>query len=429
MIDALDRTAMAALDARLADRHAAALDHLCGRLSEDGVDAERLIEAVAALSVTAPSWALGRGGTRFGRFPIAGEPRDLLEKIDDVAVLNAVTGANRAVSLHIPWDVTDDPAAVRAHAAARSLEIDVVNSNTFQDAPETTRGGAVSYRLGSLASPSADARAAAVAHNVDCIRLGEALGARALSIWLPDGTNHPGQESHRTQFDRVAAGLAEIHDALPEGWLVFVEHKPFEPALYATVVADWGSALLLAQAAGPSARCLVDLGHHLPATNVEQVVSRLAMAGRLGGFHFNDARYADDDVTAGSVDPFRLFMIWLELLEGDGTVPDVAYMIDASHNVKDPLEDLAQSTEAIRIALAQALLVDPVALAAARAEGDVGRTSELLMAAFRTDVRPLVAEARRRRGGALDPIGALRAGGHRAAAAAARGSGHRSSGL
>jgi L-rhamnose isomerase/sugar isomerase len=257
-----------------------------------------------------------------------------------------------------------------------------------------------------------------------------ALGSQALTVWLADGINHPGQADHRDQFERVADGLRRIHDHLPDGWRMYTEHKPYEPAFYATVNQDWGSSLLLARAAGDKASCLVDLGHHLPNANIEQIVSRLAMAGRLGGFHFNDSKYGDDDLTTGSIKPFQLFLIFCELIRaGDGRLPALAYMIDQSHNVKDPLEDLIQSTEAVAIAYAQAMLVDRAALAAAQLDNDAARAQQVLQSAFRTDVRPLVAEARRRGGAAIDPLGAYRGIGYRRTMIERRGTGTVATGL
>ena len=375
------------------------------------VAAEEVVSTLRAFSVAAPSWAVGTGGTRFGRFPIGGEPRTTEEKIDDVAVLNALTTANRSISLHVPWDDPDDPDGLREYAAARSIGFDAMNSNTFQDNPSTTADGTLTYKFGSLANSDPAVRQAAVEHNRYVIDLGVRLGSRALTVWLADGINHPGQADHRTQFEQVAEGLRAIHEHLPEGWQMYTEHKPYEPAFYATVNNDWGSSLLLAQAAGPKASCLVDLGHHLPNANIEQIVSRLAMVGRLGGFHFNDSKYGDDDLTPGSIKPFQLFLIFCELIRaGDGQLPALAYMIDQSHNIKDPLEDLIQSTEAVAIAYAQALIVDRAALQEAQHRNDAALAQELLQTAFRTDVRPLVAEARLRNGGAIAPMEVYRVG-------------------
>ena len=422
-----------AIDRAESDRragHDADLAHLTERLVTTGSDPDVVIAGVQAFSVAAPSWAVGTGSTRFGRFPGAGEPRTLEEKIDDVAALNALTGANRTISLHVPWDRPDDPDAVREYAHSVGLGFDAMNSNTFQDAPSTTRDGAITYKYGSMCASSAEVRAAAVEHNLDVIAIGERLGSTALTVWLGDGTNHPGQGDFRRQFERVADCLRTVHDAMPEGWSLYTEHKPFEPAFYSSVNADWGSSLLLAQAAGPRAKCLVDLGHHLPGCNIEQVVSRLAMTGRLGGFHFNDSKYGDDDLTVGSINPYQLFLVLLELLlDGGGSLPDLAYMIDESHNVKDPVEDLIQATDEIQISLARALLVDLAALRDAQDADDPAGAAEVLQRAYRTDVRPLVAEARRRNGAALDPLGTFRRLGYRAAMAAERGSGHAATGL
>ena len=404
--------------------HEPDLAHALDVVARAGIDGEAVITEVARFSVAAPSWAVGTGGTRFGRFPGGGEPRTTEEKLDDVAALNAVTGANRTVSLHVPWDDPADHAAeLRARADALGLDFDAMNSNTFQDNPSTTGGGAISYKFGSLANTDPGARRAAVDHNRAVVDLGVQLGSRALTVWLADGMNHPGQASFRGQFERVLEGLQEIYAHLPDDWELFVEHKPYEPAFYSSVNNDWGSSLLLAQGTGDRARCLVDLGHHLPNTNIEQIVSRLAMVGRLGGFHFNDSKYGDDDLTVGSIKPFQLFLIMLELLEaGDGAMPDVAYMIDESHNLKDPVEDLIQATDAIQHSLALALCVNRLDLAEAQQANDPARAAEVLHRASRTDVRPLVAEARRRNGAALDPLATFRAVGYRAATVDERGS-------
>ena len=364
-------------------------------LARWGVDAEGVIAEVARFSVAAPSWAVGTGGTRFGRFPGGGEPRTTEEKVDDVAALHALTGANRTVSLHVPWDDPAEPEGLRAHAEELGIGFDAMNSNTFQDNPSTTGDGAGSYKFGSFASADPDVRKLAVEHNREVVDLGEKLGAKALTVWLADGTNHPGQANFRRQFERVAECLAEVYAHLPGDWQLFTEHKPYEPAFYSSVNADWGSSLLLAQATGDRARCLVDLGHHLPNANIEQVVSRLAMVGRLGGFHFNDSKYGDDDLTVGSIHPYQFFLIVLELLDhGAGRMPELSYMIDASHNLTDPLEDLLQATDQIQVTIAQALLVDRTALVEAQDGNDPAQAAEVLQRAYRTDVRPLVAEAR-----------------------------------
>jgi L-rhamnose isomerase/sugar isomerase len=413
-------------NAPVLDEHRRRLEFLAGSLSRRLLDADYLVARLAEFRVAAPSWALGTGGTRFGRFPGGGEPRTTEEKIDDVAALNALTGCNRSISLHVPWDNPSDPVGLSEYAEAAGVAFDAMNSNTFQDQP----GAKVSYKFGSLASADPKVREAAVEHNLEVIDLGEALGSRAITVWLADGTNYPGQADFRLQFERVAEGLRSIHDHLPAGWMLYTEHKPYEPAFYSSVNHDWGSSLLLAQQAGPQAACLVDLGHHLPNTNIEQIVSRLAMMGRLGGFHFNDSMYGDDDLTTGAIQPYQLFLIFCELVAaGEGTLPDLALMIDQSHNLKDPLEDLIQSTEAICVAYAQSLLVDRARLAEAQESNDPVSAQEALQDAFRTDVRPLVQESRRVVGAALEPLAAFRRSGYRRHCIASRGDDATASGL
>ena len=394
-------------------------DALAERLARRGQRAESVVEAVSRFAVAVPSWALGTGGTRFGRFPGLGEPRTLAEKLADVAVVHRLTGAAPRVSLHIPWDEPDDVAALRALAAELGLGFDAVNSNTFQDQP----GQPLSYKLGSFSHPDAAVRRQAVEHHRHVIEVGQVLGADAITVWLADGSNYPGQMSLRQSFDRVLDCLRDVYAALPAGWRLFTEHKPYEPAFYATVVQDWGSSLLLAQALGERAQCLVDLGHHLPNTNIELVVARLLGAGKLGGFHFNDSKYGDDDLTAGSIKPYGLFLIFHELVLAErerlaGFRP--AYMIDQSHNIKDPIEDLLQTVDQLQLAYAKAQLVDHAALTEYQESGDVLLAERALKDAFETDARPLVAEARRRAGAALDPVLAFRASGYRARVAAQR---------
>jgi L-rhamnose isomerase/sugar isomerase len=399
-------------------------------VSRWGVSCSEVVDEIAQFQVAAPSWALGAGGTRFGRFPVAGEPRTTEEKIDDVAALHALTGANGGVSLHVPWDDPPDPSALAKYTAELGLRFDAMNSNTFEDNPSTTRDGEISYKFGSMCHTDPRVRQLAVEHNKAVVEMGMALGSTAITVWLGDGTNHPGQASLRGQFERVAGCLKELHDFLPTDWELYTEHKPYEPAFYSTVNADWGSSLLLAQAAGPRAKCLVDLGHHLPGCNIEQVVSRLAMVERLGGFHFNDSKYGDDDLTVGSIHPYPLFLVMLELLEhGGGRMPELAYMIDESHNLKDPMEDLIQATDQIQVALAQALLVRRDELREAQEANDPARAAEVLQRAYRTDVRPIVAEARRQGGAALSPLSTYRALGYREAVVRERGASRGATGL
>ncbi len=373
-------------------------------------NAEAVVEKLIRFQLAIPSWALGSGGTRFGRFPIGGEPRNLEEKIEDVGLLHALNGSSGAISLHIPWDIPENPALTRSLAAQQGIRFDAMNSNTFQDQP----GQPFSYKFGSMQHVDPAVRRQAVEHNIEVIRQGIELGSKSLTVWLSDGSCFPGQVNFREAFERTLESLTAVYDALPGDWKMFIEYKAYEPNFYSMTVGDWGQSLLYANKLGPRAYTLVDLGHHLPNANIEQIDSLLLMEGKLGGFHFNDSKYGDDDLTAGSMRPYQLFLIFNELVEGmDARGMDhatgLAWMIDASHNVKDPLEDLLQSVEAIMIAYAQALLVDRAKLAAARGSNDVVAAQEVLQDAFRTDARPLVAEARLQSGGALDPLRVYRA--------------------
>lgn len=391
---------MYARQASLLPAHRRQWEALGEMLAAAGLSAESLIAPIQAFQVAIPSWALGTGGTRFGRFPGGGEPRNLEEKIADVGLLHQLLRNAGAISLHIPWDIPDDPAAIRQCAEAAGIAFDAVNSNTFQDQP----GQVHSYKFGSLCHSDPAVRQQAVAHNCAVIDQGLALGSKALTVWLADGSNFPGQQDFRQALAHTLSSLQQIYAHLPHDWTLLVEYKPYEPNFYSMVIPDWGTSHLLAQTLGPQAQCLVDLGHHLPNTNIEQIIATLQFQEKLGGFHFNDSIYGDDDLSVGCRNPFQLFLIFHELVKGlKGGSPTPAWMIDASHNTKDPLEDLIQSVEAILIAFAQALLVDQDALEEAQKNNDAVRCQEILHQAFRTDVRPLVAEARLRAGGALAP--------------------------
>jgi L-rhamnose isomerase/sugar isomerase len=388
--------------------------HLQFLTSEVSVPAD-LIQKLKDFQIAIPSWALGTGGTRFGRFSGGGEPRNLEEKIADVGLLHALNQSSGAISLHIPWDIPTDPSATKALAAQHGLAFDAVNSNTFQDQPNQTH----SYKFGSLQHVSKATRKQAIDHNIEVIKHGISLGSKSLTVWLSDGSCFPGQLNFRQAYQRTVESLQEIYTALPADWQLYLEYKAYEPNFYSTTVGDWGASYSMVNKLGPQAKTLVDLGHHLPNANIEQIVSILLMEGKLGGFHFNDSKYGDDDLTAGSIKPYQLFLIFNELVDGMDAkgmnhAKDLGWMIDASHNVKDPLEDLLQSVEAIQMAYAQALLVDKQALDQARDENDVVKCQEILQAAFRTDVRPLVAQARLELGGALDPLGYFRSSGKRA---------------
>ncbi|GAB4430365.1 MAG: L-rhamnose catabolism isomerase [Bacteroidia bacterium] len=387
--------------APLLDRHRRRFAAWQQEAEDAGIDTTALIDRLARFQVAIPSWALGTGGTRFGRFAGGGEPRSLEEKLEDVGLLYALDGSSGAISLHIPWDIPTDPGGIREQAASLGLRFDAVNSNTFQDQP----GQPQSYKFGSLCHSDAAVRRLAVAHNIEVIGYGEALGSKALTVWLPDGSNFPGQHDFRAAHRRTLASLAEIYAALPADWSLLLEYKPYEPHFYSMVIPDWGTSLLMCSKLGAQAHCLVDLGHHLPNTNIEQIVAILQGEQRLGGFHFNDSKYGDDDLSVGCIKPYQLFLIFQELVKGmDEGAAEPAWMIDASHNLKDPLEDLIQSVGAIRTAYARALLVSAAGLRAAQEANDVTLAQELLHEAFATDVRPLLAEVRLRQGAALDPL-------------------------
>jgi L-rhamnose isomerase/sugar isomerase len=366
---------------------------------------DEVVKKLSAFQVAIPSWALGTGGTRFGRFSGGGEPGSLEEKIEDVGLLHQLNQSSGAISLHIPWDIPGNANSIKALASQYGLKFDAVNSNTFQDQKDQAH----SYKFGSLQHVDKRVRKQAIEHNIEVINQGEALGSQALTVWLADGSSFPGQLNFRKAFENTLESLKEIYAALPANWKMFVEYKAYEPNFYSMTVGDWGQSLLYANKLGPKAFTLVDFGHHLPNANIEQIVALLLMEGKLGGFHFNDSKYGDDDLTVGSIDPYKLFLIFNELVEGMDArgmdhVTDLGWMIDASHNIKDPLEDLLQSVEAIMIAYAQALLVDTIELESAREANDVVKAQEILQAAYRVDVRPLVAEARLQTGGALQPL-------------------------
>lgn len=396
---------------------AAALEEDYGALGRQlgrrGLDVEALTRQVAAFAVAVPTWGVGTGGTRFARFPGTGEPRGIFDKLEDCATIQQLTRATPAVSPHFPWDHVSDWRELRERASGLGLGFDAVNSNTFQDQPQQE----LSYKYGSLSHSDAAVRRQAVEHNVACIEAGVHLGSKALTVWIADGSNFAGQSSLTAAFDRYLDSMAAIYAALPADWQVFLEHKLYEPAFYSTVIADWGSSLMAAQLLGDKAKCLVDLGHHAPNTNIEMIVARLVRAGKLAGFHFNDSKYGDDDLDSGSIDPFRLFLVFNELVDAahrkaPGFAP--AYMIDQSHNVTDPVESLMSSAIELQRAYAQALLIDRAALTALQDTNDALGAHRLVKQAFTTDVSPILAMARSRQGGAIDPIATYRASGYRA---------------
>ncbi len=407
----LTKTIIQEHNATLQHAHKEAFAFLKLQLDKKGMDAEAIVEKIQQMQVAIPSWALGAGGTRFGRFSIGGEPGNLEQKIHDVGIIHALTRSAGAISLHIPWDIPQNANAIQELAASYDIIFDAVNSNTFQD----QQNQPLSYKFGSLCHTDTAVREQAIQHNVEVINHGKALGSKSITIWLSDGSTFPGQLNFKKALQRTLDSLKVIYQHLPDDWKMYIEYKPYEPNFYSTVVQDWGTSHLLASECGEKALCLVDLGHHLPNTNIEQIVATLIWRNKLGGFHFNDSKYGDDDLTVGSIKPYQLFLIFNELVAGVNPASELqpptstfSWMIDASHNVKDPLEDLIQSLEAIRLAYAQALLIDRNALEDARYNNDVTLAQELLQDAYRTDVRPLLREAQLRSGAALDPIGLFR---------------------
>lgn len=389
------------------------------KLARNGIAIDALTAKAADFGVAVPSWGAGRGGTRFARFPLAGEPTNIHEKLEDCAVINQLGRTTPRVSPHFPWDCVSDYAGLRQEAADYGLGFDAVNSNTFQDQPNQAQ----TYATGSLSSTVEATRQQAVEHNIDCIEIGRQIGSTALTVWVGDGTNFPGQQDFSRSFDRYLEAAGQIYASLPGDWSMMLEHKMFEPAFYSSVISDWGSSLMAAQQLGDQCKCLVDLGHHAPNVNIEQIVARLHSAGKLGGFHFNDSKYGDDDLDSGSINPHQLFLVFNELIEAErnpraGFNP--AYMIDQSHNVTDPIESMLSSAETIASCYVRALLVDRDALAAAQDSNDVMLAFRTLRAAYSTDVSPILAMARHQQGGAIDWLGAYRASGYRAAKAQAR---------
>jgi L-rhamnose isomerase/sugar isomerase len=386
--------------------------HLGRQLGRRGIDIERLTERAIAFRVSVPSWGVGTGGTRFARFPGPGEPRTVFEKLDDCEVVNRLVRVTPGISLHIPWDRPDDSDELKSYASDRGLFFDSMNSNTFQDQPDQKQ----SYRFGSLSHTDPAVRRQAVEHNVECIEIGKALGARSHTVWIGDGGNFPGQVHFRRAVDRYLESLRTVYAALPDDWRVFIEHKLYEPAFYSTLLNDWGISYYCARELGPKAFSLVDLGHHAPNVNIEMIVARLIQLGKLAGFHFNDSKYGDDDLDAGSIKPFQLFLVFNELVEAeieaiDGFDP--AYMLDQSHNVTDPIESLMTSAGELVRAYVQAHLVDRVALHEHQERNDALMALQTLKQAFTADVAPILAMARHRAGGALDPVAVYRASDYR----------------
>jgi L-rhamnose isomerase / sugar isomerase len=362
-------------------------------------DEATVLAGLRELEIETPSWGYGNSGTRFHVYPWPGAARTAYERIDDAALVHRLTGACPSIAIHIPWDRVDDWDVLRRYAEEQGIRIGAVNPNLFQDD---------AYKLGSLCHPDAAVRRQALEHCLACVGIAEQVGSTAISLWLADGTNYPGQGDLRARFRRLVEQLQELYAALPDGIRLLVEYKFFEPAFYSTDLPDWGTAATVCRKLGPRAQVLVDTGHHPQGTNVEQIVALLLEEGLLGGFHFNNRKYADDDLIVGSIDPFELFRIMGEIaVEGPG---DVAFMIDQSHNVEGKIDATIQSVINIQTAWAKALLVDRPRLAAAQADGDVLGAHRILLEAYETDVRPLLARHRAALGLEPDPVAAFRAG-------------------
>ena len=366
-------------------------------MDEDGLSAR-----LDRLQVETPSWGYGNSGTRFHVYPWPGAARTAEERIADAGLVHRLTGCCPRVAIHIPWDRVADYAELSRHAGGEGVAIGAVNPNLF---------GEDEYRLGSLCSPDDSARAQALLHLAECVTVAKEVGSDTISLWLADGTSYAGQDDLRKRYDRLVAGLEEAYALLEPGMTLLVEYKFFEPAFYSTDLPDWGTAALLCRRLGPQARVLVDTGHHPQGTNIEQIVARLLAEDLLGGFHFNNRKYADDDLIVGSVDPFELFLIMAELTRGD-EVDRVALMIDQSHNIEGKIDAMIQSVVNIQTAYAKALLVDRKRLTATQEAGDVLGAHRVLLEAFETDVRPLLVRHRERHGLPPDPVAAFREGGY-----------------
>ncbi|WP_334019958.1 L-rhamnose catabolism isomerase [Alteromonas sp. S015] len=389
------------------------------KLARSDVDIERLTCAAGEFQIAVPSWGTGTGGTRFARFPGKGEPRNIWEKLEDCAVINELSGCTDSVSPHFPWDTVSDFSELKEKADEYGIKWVSVNSNTFQDQV----GQTASYKYGSLSNTQKASRELAIAHNLDCIEYGRKLGAKSLTVWVGDGSNHPGQQHFQRAFERYLSSMEEIYKGLPDDWEMHIEHKMFEPAFYSTIIQDWGSNILAAMQLGPKCKSLVDLGHHAPNTNIEMIVSRLIQFKKLGGFHFNDSKYGDDDLDSGSLHPYQQFLIFNELVDAEYRQQEEfgpAYMLDQSHNVTDPAESLINSAIEVQRSYVKALIVDREKLYGYQDENDALMASLELKNAFNLDVSPILAMARLRKGAAIDPLAVYRKSNYRENMAKAR---------
>jgi len=419
MTEIVGESLIADQNAMLADRLAQDYEHLAGQLQHRGIGVEKITNKAQAFVIAVPSWGTGTGGTRFARFPGPAEPRNVFEKLEDCAVINKLVRCTPSVSPHFPWDKVDNLNELKEHADNLGLAFDAVNSNTFQDQP----GQAHSYKFGSLSNTSQAVREQAIEHNIECIEWGKVLGAKALTVWVGDGSNFPGQQHFVRSLERYLDSARKIYDAIPDDWQMFIEHKMFEPAFYSTVIQDWGTNVLCAMELGPKAKSLVDLGHHAANVNIEMIVARLIQFRKLAGFHFNDSKYGDDDLDSGSINTYQLFLIFNELVDAEyRNAPDFdpAYMLDQSHNLTDPIESLMNSAAEVQRSYVKALLVDREALDEYQDANDALMAANTLKIAYNTDVSPILAMARQRSGGAIDPVATYRAADYRQQLASVR---------
>ncbi len=380
--------------------------------ARDHVAVERVAEGLWRLGIETPSWGYANSGTRFKTFALAGAAQTVEQKLADAAHVHALTGSAPAIALHNPWDRVARWDELRAHAESLGLRIGAINPNLFQDDR---------YMLGSLCNPDAGVREAALEHIRECCDVMRATGSTVLSLWFADGTSYAGQDDLADRKARLEEGLRRTYEVLPEGARMLIEYKPFEPAFYHTDLADWGMAYAMSLKCGSRAQVLVDIGHHAPGTNVPHIVAFLLSEGRLGGFHFNARRYADDDLIVGTDNPFELFTIFVNILRAGAAADDLAYMIDQSHVIEPKVEATIQSVVNCQVAWAKALLVDQQALAERQAAGDVLGAHRVLVGAYQTDVRGLLAEARSARGLPADPIVAHKESGYAERVARERG--------
>ena len=381
-------------------------DYLEKKLKQSQIDIHKIKDQVKNFQVAVPTWGVGTGGTRFARFPSIGEPQNIYEKIEDCAVINDLVGFTQKVSPHFPWDNVKDFSELKIFADSYGIGFDVVNSNTFQDSEDVSE----SFKYGSLTNASSTARDKAIEINLKAIDNGRILGSRGLTVWIGDGGNFPGQMRFSRSLERYIDSMKKIYSHLPKDWTVLLEHKPYEPAFYSTVISDWGTSYICAKELGDKAMCLVDLGHHLPNTNIEMIVSRLIDLKKLGGFHFNDSKFGDDDLDAGSINPYELFLIFNELTAAsqNNKISNISYMIDQSHNVTDPIESLILSTNEILNSYTKSLLINYDTLEKVQDINDPIQAMQILKNAFSIDVSSLVAMARYENGNAIDPISTYR---------------------